>query len=176
MRAPVLIAALVLALFSLSSFAPTYALTGISVNPTSVATGGTATITVTYTINTGTDIFRFLSVTDPLGNTWNYTATPFSMNSGSAPVAIAFPAVGMWTLVKAGSGPNVGGTDVPGMYHVMGTYIDEALSIRFKMLFSVSNNGNFSVPEFNQSILVLVGVMLPAMLLVRLRMHPKQPL
>jgi hypothetical protein len=39
----------------------------------------------------------------------------------------------------------------------------------------LQNQGGFGVPEFNQSILFLVGVMLPALLLVRLRMPGKKP-
>jgi hypothetical protein len=163
------LAALTLALFALAGFAPTYALTGISVNPTSVATGGTVTITITYNVNTGDDIYHFLTVTDPVGNMWNYTGTPFTMHPTSPPMAITFPQAGMWKLVQNGTSPNVGGTDVPGMYHVTGTYIDTDLSIKFRMIFSVTSNQTFKVPEFNQSILLLVGLMVPALLLARQR-------
>jgi hypothetical protein len=158
-----------LALFAFAGFAPTYALTGISVNPTSVATGGTITITITYTVNTGDDIYHYLTVTDPVGNMWNYTGTPFIMHPTSTPMVITFPAAGMWKLVHNGTSPNVGGTDVSGMYHVTGTYIDTDLSVRFKMIFSVTSNESFKVPEFNQSILLLVGLMVPALLLTRQR-------
>jgi hypothetical protein len=163
------LAVLMLALFAFARFAPTYALTGISVSPTSVATGGTVTITITYNVNTGDDIYHFLTVTDPVGNMWNYTGTPFVMHPTSPPMSITFPDAGMWTQVQSGTGPNVNGTDVPGMYHVTGTYIDTGLSIKFKMIFMVISNGTFKVPEFNQSILLLVGAMVPALLLARQR-------
>ena len=167
LRSSRVLAVLMLALFAFAGFAPAYALTGLGVNPTSVATGGTVTITITYTVNTGDDIYHFLTVTDPVGNMWNYTGTPFTMHPTSSPKVITFPDAGKWTLVQNGTGPNVNGTDVSGIYHVTGTYIDAGLSLKFKMIFSVTSNGNFKVPEFNQSILLLVGLMIPALLLAR---------
>jgi len=158
-----------LVLFAFGRFAPTYALTGLNVNPTTVGSGGTVTITITYNVNTGDDIYHFLTVTDPVGNMWNYTGTPFVMHPASPPMVITFPDAGMWTLVQNGTGPNVNGTDVSGIYHVTGTYIDAGLSLKFKMIFSVTSHGDFKVPEFNQSILLLVGMMVPALLLARQR-------
>jgi hypothetical protein len=169
LRSLKVVAVLVLVLFAFARFAPTYALAGTSVNPTSVATGGNVTITITYTVNTGDDIYHFLTVTDPVGNMWNYTGTPFTMHPASPPMVITFPQAGMWKLVKNGTSPNTGGTDVSGMYHVTGTYIDTGLSIKFKMIFSVTNSQTFKVPEFNQSILLLVGLMVPALFLARQR-------
>jgi hypothetical protein len=163
------LAVVMLVLFAFAPFAPTYALTGMSVNPTSVGTGGTVTITITYNVNTGDDIYHFLTVTDPVGNMWNYTGTPFVMHPTSPPAVITFPDAGMWKLVQNGTSPNVGGTDVSGMYHVTGTYIDTGLSVKFRMIFSVTSNATFKVPEFNQSILLLVGMMVPALLLARQR-------
>lgn len=171
MRASRLALALLGALFCLATFAPTYALSSVSVSPSHVPTGGTVTITISYNtaVNTGPDVFRFITVTDPLGNMWNSTQTPFSVSETSTAKVLTFPNPGMWTQVTTGSGPNVGGTDVSGQYHVMSTYIDTGLSLKTGMIFMVTKNNSFTVPEFNQSVLLLVGVIIPALLLVRLR-------
>ncbi len=166
-----LVVALLGALFCLASFAPTYALSSVGVSPSHVATGGTVTITISYNtaVNTGPDIFRFVTVTDPLGNAWNSTQTPFTVSETSPTMVLTFPDHGMWTQVATGSGPNAGGTDVSGQYHVTSTYIDTGLSLKTKMVFMVVKHNSFSVPEFNQSILLLVGMMVPALLLLRTR-------
>jgi len=177
MKAWKLMALLIIVLFSFARFAPTYALSGVSVNPTSVSSGGTVTITMTYKslVDTGPDIFDFVTVTDPLGNSWNYTQN-FIVSETSPTMTITFPDPGMWTQVATGTGPNVGGTDVSGMYHIMSTYIDSGLTLKTGMLFSVTKDNSFRVPEFNQSILLLVGMMIPALLLVRLRTASKRPI
>lgn len=165
-----LVVALLGALLCLTSFAPTYALASVGVSPSHVPTGGTVTITVSYIIalNTGPDVFRFVTITDPLGNEWNSTQTPFSVSESTPTKVLTFPDPGMWTQVATGTGPNAGGTDVSGQYHVTSTYIDTGLSLKTGMIFMVTRNNSFAVPEFNQSMLLLLGVMMPALLLVRL--------
>jgi hypothetical protein len=159
-----LVAVLLMTLFSFASFAPTHAISAISLNPGSVATGGTVTITITQVVGPGPDIFASLKITDPLGNAFSYNGAPFSVGSGN-PQVITFPDPGMWTLVSGPGGDT--GTDVSGMYHVMGTYLDTSLSALLGRFVVLSYNGNFNVPEFNQSILLLVGMIVPALLLVR---------
>ena len=166
-------AVLMIALFSFARFAPTYALSGISLVPTNIPTNGIVTITITQVVGPGPDVFSALTVTDPLGNVFAYSGTPFGVTSGF-PVSITFPDPGSWTMTS-GPGGNVGGTDVPGMYMVHGTYLDTGLTVLTGHFIVLHNNGTFQVPEFGQSILLLLGVMLPALLLVR-KMSSKQPI
>jgi hypothetical protein len=163
---------LLIALFSFARFAPTYALSAISLTPTNVPTGGTVTITITQSVGPGPDVFSALTVTDPLGNVFAYSGTPFGVSSGS-PALITFPDPGSWTMTS-GPGGNTGGTDVSGMYMVHGTYLDTGLTVLTGHFIVLSDHGQFAVPEFGQSILLLLGVMLPALLFARQRIS-KQP-
>jgi hypothetical protein len=178
LRAWKLVAVLMMVLFCFARFAPSYALSGISVSPTSVATGGTVTITINM-IALGPDHFTALTVTDPLGNVFSYSGS-FTLTTTSPTMAITFPLVTLpdtstWTLVS-GPGGNTG-TGVSGMYSVSGTYLDAGAAKLLGIKFLVQHDqGSFGVPEFNQSILLLVGVMIPAIALIRLRMSPKQPI
>lgn len=175
MRGWKVVVALLGALLCLASFAPTYALSGISTNPTNVPTGGTVTITINL-VALGPDHFSSLTVTDPLGNVFSYSGN-FDLTTSSPTISITFPTVTppdphTWTLVS-GPGGNTG-TDVSGKYSVSGTYIDATVVAVAGVVFCVhhmncqeTDSGGFGVPQFNQSILLLVGVMIPALLLVR---------
>jgi hypothetical protein len=157
-------------LFFLASFAPTYALSGISLNPTSVPTGGTVTITITQVVGPLPDVFGSIKVTDPLGNVFAYTGTPITVTHGS-PVTLTFPDPGQWTPA-GGYATNPGGTDVPGTYMVEGAYLDTSLSVLLGHFVVLHDSGSFGVPEFNQSVLLLAGAMVPALLLVRRSARP----
>ena len=174
LRAWKVVAVLMVVAFSFAPFAPSNALSNIGMNPSSALTGGTVTITITQTVGPGPDVFASLKVTDPIGNVFVYSGTPFSVSSGS-PKIITFPNPGAWTPTS-GPGGNAGGTDVSGMYTVQGTYLDTGLSALLGHFIVLSTHGNFGVPEFGQSLLLLAGVMLPMLLLLRLRMSSKQPI
>jgi hypothetical protein len=159
-----LAAVFALSLFFFARFAPTYAISGIDVNPPSIPTDGIVTITISQTVGPLPDVFSSLTVTDPQGDVFSYNGAPFSVSSGHT-LVVTFPDPGLWTPVPVADGNT--GTDMSGMYHVTGTYLDTSLSKLLGQFVVVHNHGSFSVPEFSPSILLLVGVMIPALLLVR---------
>ena len=125
-------------------------------------------ITITQIIGPLPDVFLLIHVSDPAGDTFTYHNHHVVVSSS---VQIAFPDPINWSCT---SGPCTNtGTDVSGTYTVSGTYEDTSLVVlgHFVVL---STSDTFSVPEFGQSVLLLVGVMIPALLLVR-RTAPKQP-
>jgi len=151
--------------FLLAGFAPTYAASSIGVSPSSVPAGGTVTITLTHTSGIGPDTFASLTVTDPLGNVYSYGGAPIVVSNSKS---FAFPSPD-WTMI-GGPGGNPAGTSVSGMYTVTGQYANIVGYLR--MHFKVATAG-FTVPEFNQSILLLVGMMIPALILVRSKTSSK---
>ena len=159
-------ATLLAAAVFLVGFAPAFANSQVTVNPTTVPVGGTVTITLTKTSGVGPDIFASLTVTDPLGNVFSYTGTPLSVSSSKS---FTFPSPS-WTMIS-GPGGNPTGTSVSGMYTVTGQYANVVGYLR--MHFKVTTATFTAVPEFNASILLLVGMMIPAMMLVRSRTSSK---
>ena len=163
--------AALLALFAmmfLSIPAPAHAISALSVSPSSIATGDSVTITLTQIVGPLPDVFIIIHVNDPAGDEFTYTNHHVVVSSS---VLIDFPNPLSWTCT---SGPCTNtGTDVSGTYAVSGTYEDTSLVVlgHFVVL---STHDSFNVPEFGQSILLLVDVMIPALLVVR-RMSPKQP-
>jgi hypothetical protein len=127
---------------------------------------------VHQTHGSGPDTFASLHVTDSLGNVFSYNGAPFAVSSGS-PMVVNFPGASTWTRVSGPGGNN--GTDVSGDYVVTGTYLDTTLSELLGHFVVLHDTTDFSVPEFNQSILLLLGMMIPGLLLVR-RISLKQPI
>ena len=160
------------ALILLARFAPIHAVSQISVSPASVPTGGTVTITISEVV-AGPDAFASLTITDPLGNVWDYAGVPFTV-SGSSSMVVTFPDPGQWSLKAGSPGGNTGGTDISGKYDVKGTYVDVSLSQLTGKFVVLSDKGTFSVPEFGQSVGVLAAAVLPVLLLFRYKTGVKQ--
>jgi len=148
----------------LLGFAPAFAAPPISVAPSTVPVGGSVTITITYAKVVGPDVFGSLTVTDPLGNVYTYSGVPFVITS-SGSKSITFPSPS-WTMTS-GPGGNPTGTSVAGVYTVTGLYGNAVAFVKMNFKVETAAFNATAVPQFNQSILVLVGLMIPALMLVR---------
>jgi hypothetical protein len=151
-----------LLILSLASAPPTYAVSSLAVSPSNVTTGGNVSITITHVAGALSDVFGFVTVTDPLGNVFTYNNHHIVVHSS---VVLSFPDPTLWTLTS-GPGSNAG-TNVSGTYTVKGTYLDVSLSRILGRFVVLTNHGQFSVPEFGLSFVAVAAVLLPALLLVR---------